>query len=340
MNRRTFFLGLSGLAGCSRHSRPRLNIFNWSNYVAERTIPDFEREFGVSVRYAVYESNEEMMARVLSGNSGWDIVFPSNYYIQPMAKLGLLAPLRHALLPNLSHLDPAFQRPSWDPELRWCVPYMWGSSGILYHTRLQPPPESWSDLWDERLRGRLTMLDDPAEVLGACLKKLGYSLNSHSEHELRRAQAEALKQKHLLRAYLNAEVREQMVAGDLSASQLWATTSQQAIDESPELRYVYPSEGFALYADNAAILRESRRQELAHQFLNYLLRPEVAATVVAETRTATANAKARLLLPEADRSNETLYPSQETLARGEWFEPMPPSIQRLRDRLWTEIKSA
>jgi spermidine/putrescine transport system substrate-binding protein len=177
-------------------------------------------------------------------------------------------------------------------------------------------------------------------VLGAALKKLGFSLNSTNPDELRQAQREALAQKHLLRAYLNAEVRDQMVAGDVEASQLWATTAQQAIDGSDSLRFVYPSEGFALYADNAVILRESRRQDLAHEFIDYLLRPEVAAAVVVETRTATVNAAARDLLPAAVRTNPTLYPLSSTLARGEWFETMPAPIQRLRDRLWTEIKAA
>ena len=139
------------------------------------------------------------------------------------------------------------------------------------------------------MRNRITMLDDPAEVLGACLKKLGYSLNSGRPAELEQARREAIAQKSLLRAYLNAEARDQLVSGDIKAAQLWATTSQQAMDAAPTLDFVYPAEGFALYADNAAVLRESRRERLAHEFLDYLLRPDVAADIVKATRTATAN---------------------------------------------------
>ena len=107
-------------------------MFNWSSYVGPDTIPNFEREFGVRVRYAVYESNEEMLARVMGGNSGWDVVFPTSYLIEPMREFGLLAPLDHSRLPNLHHLDPMFQKPVWDPELRWGVPYMWNATGICY----------------------------------------------------------------------------------------------------------------------------------------------------------------------------------------------------------------
>ncbi len=339
MNRRHFLFGLAGAAGCARDPRPRLNVFNWSAYVAPETIPDFEREFGVRVRYGTYESNEEMFAKVLSGNSGWDVVFPTNSYIRPMLEYGLLAPLRHEWLRHLDRLDAPFQSPSWDPKLAWCVPYMWGATGILYNRSL-PRISRWADLWADHLSGRLTMLDDPAEVLGACLLKLGYPLNSADPGELRQAQREAIAQKRLLRAYLNAEVRDQLVAGDVLAAQLWATTSQQAIDASRELEFVYPEEGFALYADNAVILRESGRQELAHRFIDYLLRPSVAARAAEYSRTATVNAEARSLLPEALRTSPALYPPPEILQRGQWFEPMPAAAQRLRDRLWTEIKSA
>jgi spermidine/putrescine transport system substrate-binding protein len=339
-SRRLFLLGLAGLAGCTRGTSARLNVFNWSNYVAPDTISGFENEFGVRVRYATYESNEEMLAKVFSGNSGWDVAFPTNSFITPMRDNALLAPLRHEWLGHVGNLDAVFQSPGWDPKLEWSIPYMWGASGIVFNRRLAPRIAAWADLWNDQLRGRLTMLDDPAEVIGACLKKLRFSLNSTSESELRSAQSEAIQQKKLVRAYLNAEVRDQLVSGDVTCSQLWTTTAQQAIDGSRELEFTYPSEGFALYADNAVILRESRRQELAHHFIDYLLRPRVAANIVIATRTATANAHARVLLPEPVRNNPVLYPRADTLQRGEWFAAMPPSAQRLRDRIWTEIKSA
>lgn len=338
--RRLFLMGLAGSLGCTLDRRPRLNIFNWSAYVAPTTIPDFEKEFGVQVRYGIYESNEEMLARVMSGNSGWDVVFPSNYFIRPMVENGLLASLRHEWLPNLHHLEPSYRAPSWDPDLRRCVPYMTGASGIAFSDQLVPSLAAWSDLWSPRLAGRLTMLDDPAEVLGACLKKLGFSINTTSAEILERAKREAIAQKRLLRAYLNAEVRDQLVAGDVLAAQLWATSAQQAIEASPRLRFVYPQEGFARYVDNVVVLRESRRHRLAHQFIDYLLRPEVAAATAAAVWTATPNEGGRELLPDRMRNNPTLYPAPEVLARGEMFEPMPAPAQRLRDRIWTEIKSA
>ena len=339
MNRRHFLLGAATAAACARG--PRLNIFNWSDYVAPDTISNFEREFGVRVRYGTYESVPEMLAKVMSGNSGWDVVFPSAEYIQPMREMGLLSQLRHELLPNLDALDPQFQRPPWDPSLDWCVPYMHGVTGIVYQKSLGWTPAAWSDLWDPRLKGRLTMLDDPPEVFAACLKTLGFSLNSSDPSQLQEAQRRAIAQKPLVRAYLNAEVRDQLVAGDVVAAQAWAVTAAQAIAAAPEkLAFAFPSEGFPRYADNVAILKESTRVEAAHRFLNYLLRPGVAAAIVETTRTATCNGAARRALPDALRSDPVLLPPADILARGEWFEPQTAASQRLRDRLWTEIKSS
>jgi len=326
--------------GCTAARRPRLNVYNWENYVASSTIPDFEREFSCQVRYATYGSAEEMLAKVMSGNSGWDVVFPSNSFVQPMRELELLARMDHNRLANLRNLDGRFQSPEWDPGLDWCVPYMHSATGILYAKSVSRTPLAWADLWTDSYQRRVTMLDDPAEVFAACLKRLGCSINATDDRHLKEARDLAIRQKPLLRAYLNEEVRDQVVAGDVLVAQMWAQVAQVAMDASAKLAFSFPAEGFALYADNACILRESKHQDLAFEFLNYLLRPKVAAAIAIEMRTATANAAARALLPLAQRNNPVLYPSADVLRRGEWFRALPAAAQRLRDRYWTEIKSA
>lgn len=340
MRRREFTLALAGLTACAPVPSRRLNVFNWSAYIAPETVPDFERRFNVKVRYSIYESNEEMLARVFSGNSGWDVVFPTHYIVPPMREQGLLATLDHNSIPNVRHLDTAFRHPVGDPALLHSVPYMWNATGILYNRKVTPAPTRWADLWLPHWQGRLTMLDDPAEVFAAALCKLGFSLNSRNRSELLAAQREAILQKPLLRAYLNTEVRDQAVAGDLLGAQIWSTTAQQAIDASADLSFVYPADGFPLSLDCAVILRECTRPQIAHEFLNYLLEPAVSARIAESMRTATANAAARPLLSPATRSNQTLYPPPEVMANAQWFATVTPEAQRLRDRLWTEIKSA
>ena len=342
MQRRVFLMGVAGAsAGCVRDHAPRLNVYNWGSYVAPTTIPDFEREFRCRVRYGTYSGNEEMLAKVISGNSGWDVVFPSNTFVQAMRDLSLLLPLDHARLPDLRNLDPFFRSPEWDPALTFSVPYMHGATGILYADSAKPAPLAWSALWTDAYGHRVTMLDDPAEVFAVCLKRNGYSINSAIPAQLLASRDLAEKQKPLLRAYMNEEVRDQVVAGDVLVAQMWTQVAQVAVESAPnKLNFSYPSEGFALYVDVCAILRETEHAPLAHKFINYLLRPQVAADIAREIRGSTANAAARALLPPSLNQNPILYPAPDVLARGEWFKPLPQTAQRLRDRYWTEIKSS
>ena len=333
MNRRAF-LAAALATSCARDRRPRLNVFNWSAYIDPAMLERFSRERGVRITYATYESNEEMLAKVMTGNSGWDVVFPTHSRLAPMSRAGLIATLDHTRLPSLSNLDARFRRPAWDPDLRWGVPYMWNATGIVYNRKQTTEPRGWSDLWNPALRGRLTMLDDPEDVIGACLQKLGYSFGSTDDHQLQIAKAIAIDQKKLLRAYMNAEVRDQLVSGDVLAAQLWSTTAAQAIHGNSDLAFVYPDEGYPLYCDCAVILRESTRNVLAHDFLEFLLQPDVAAANARLAETATANGAAQVV------RDPVLYPPDEIYRRGIWPRALPNAAQRYRDRLWTEIKSA
>jgi spermidine/putrescine transport system substrate-binding protein len=336
MNRRGFLLASAGAAACARDPRPRLNVYNWSTYIDPAMLARFERERGVRLRYGTYESNEEMLAKVTTGNSGWDVVFPTHSRLAPMARNGLIADLDHKRLPSLGNLDARFQKPPWDANLQLGVPYMWNATGIAYNSAQTPEPRGWAGLWNPALRGRLTMLDDPEDAIGACLQKLGYPFGSTDDTQLQAAKAQAIAQKKLLRAYLNAEVRDQLVSGDVLAAQIWSTTAAQAIRGNAKLGFVYPAEGYPLYCDCAVILRESKRNELAHRFLDFLLRPDVAANNARVADTATANGAARAMLPR----DPVLYPADDIYSRGVWPTALPSAAQRYRDRLWTEIKSA
>ncbi len=223
MNRRSFLAATGAGLACSRDKRPRLNVYNWSAYIDPAMVALFETELGVRVRYGTYESNEEMLAKAITGNSGWDIVFPTHSRIAPMARNGLLAGIDHRRLPTLSNLDPRFQQPVWDRSLKWAVPYMWNATGIAFNRTQVAEPRGWDALWSPALSGRLTMLDDPEDVIGACLQKLRFPFDSIDRPQLLAARTEAIRQKRLLRAYLNAEVRDQLVAGDVLAAQLWST---------------------------------------------------------------------------------------------------------------------
>ncbi len=310
-----------------------LRVFNWSDYVAPETIPRFEQEFHVRVIYDTYESNEEMIAKLVAGGDGYDVVGPSGYLVPVLAAGGLLRPLDHAVLPNWSNLLPVFVNAEKDGG-RYSMPYQWGISGIAYRRDLvAAPPTSWGVFADPALRGRMTMLDEAGEVLGAMLKWRGHSWSATDRGQLERAKVDALAVKPNLRAYASGPVKSQLVSGDIAVAQLWSGDTGQAAADEPRVQFAVPVEGSEIFADHLAIPRRAPNPRAAHAFLNYILRPEVAAEIAEQTGYGPANGAAvsRMKTPVPP-------PDAATMARLE-FPVDVGAAKDLWDRLWTEVKA-
>ena len=311
----------------------RLAIYNWSDYVAEDTISGFEQEYGVTVTYDTYESNEEMLAKLQAGAAGYDVVFPTGYIIEAMIGGGLLAPIRRELLTNWGNLSPIFLDPPFDPGNAHSVPYLWGVTGIAWRTdRVDAPPRSWAVFHDERWNGKMTLLDDARDVIAAFLKLNGFSINSTAPVELEAAKRDAIEAGEHVRAFVSAPVKGQLISGDVWIAQLWDGDTRQAAAEEPAVAFALPEEGAPIYADAMVIPRSAPHKRAAHAFMDYVLRPDVAAAISDATGYGTANAAARPRNPKP-------YPSAEELARLEFARDLGEGT-RLWDRIWTEIKSS
>ena len=310
-----------------------LRVFNWSDYVAPDTIPRFEREFHVRVIYDTYEGNEEMIAKLVAGGDGYDIVGPSGYLVPVLAAGGLLRPLDHAVLTNWANLLPVFVNAEQDGG-RYSMPYQWGTSGIAYRRDLvASAPTSWGVFTDPTLRGRMTMLDEGAEVLGAMLKWRGNSWSATDHAQLERAKVDALAVKPNLRAYISGPVKSQLVSGDIAVAQLWSGDTGQAAADEPRVQFAVPVEGSEIFADHLAVPRRAPSPRAAHAFLNYILRPEVAAEIAEQTGYGPANGAAvsRMKTPVPP-------PDAATMSRLEFPRDAGPA-KDLLDRLWTEVKA-
>jgi spermidine/putrescine transport system substrate-binding protein len=312
-----------------------LHIYNWSDYVAEDTVPNFEREFGVKVRYDTYESNEEMVAKLQAGATGYDIVVPSSYIVPLMVATNLLAPLRRKYLTNFGNLSPIFQNLESDPGNRYTVPWQWGTSGIAYRTdKVKTPVESWAVFQEAQYAGKMTMMDDGREVIGSQLRYRGHSLNSSDSNQLAQAKTDAISAKRQLRAYISAPVKAQLIAGDVWIAQLWNGDTAQARMEQPKLRYVVPREGCTIWADSLCIPRNAPNKRAAHEWMNYVLRPEVGAALSQATGYGTPNAAAARLM-----KSPVPYPTDAELKRLEYQVDLGEN-SAVWDQIWTEIKSA
>jgi spermidine/putrescine transport system substrate-binding protein len=311
----------------------RLAIYNWSDYVAEDTIPGFEEEYGVEVTYDTYESNEEMLARLQAGATGYDVVFPTGYVIEAMIASGLLAPIRRDLLSNWGNLSPIFLDPPFDPGNAHSVPYLWGVTGIAWRSdRVDAPPDSWGVFQDSRWDRKMTMLDDSRDVIAAFLKLNGFSLNSVVPDQLEAAKEDAVEAARHIRAFVSAPVKGQLISGDVWIAQLWDGDTRQAAAEESAIAFVLPREGSPIYADAMVIPVSAPHKRAAHAFMDYVLRPDVGAAISDATGYGTANAAAKPREPKP-------YPSGAELARLEFLRDLGEGT-RLWDRIWTEIKSA
>lgn len=332
--------GSSALTGCGSNGFRTLFVLDWVHYIPVNVLQHFERNFRVKVRYRAYGSNQEMLDRLQRSEFPWDIAFPCQQFLPRMLRQGLLQEVDHSLLPNLENLGPQFRNPFWDPELKHSVPCSWGLTGIAYSRQIQIKIKGWADLWDERLRERLTMLDDRDEVLGAALLKLGFPVNSSDSRHLALASAEAIQQKRLVHSYGITESKDRLVSGEFQVSQLWSNLAGQAIAASPNLDFVFPEEGFPMYAENAVLLQSAGQPELAHAFINFLLTPEIAAQISANAYTPSTVPESQRFLPLRLRENPLLFPPAEILKRGQWFEAQADEGLVLRRAAWQRIQAA
>jgi spermidine/putrescine transport system permease protein len=327
-----------GRASAGPSSRT-LNVFIWSNYIAPETVATFERRMGVRVNVDLYDSNEALLAKLQAGNAGYDVVCPSDYSVQVLLAQGLLRPLDHARLPHLPNVDPGFLDRSYDPGNRHSVPYFWGTTGIAYdRRRVKEPVDSWAALWDPRYEGRILMLDDAREAIGAALKWRGHGLNTTDERLLAQARDLLLRQKPLVRSYSSTNFDDVLLSGDVWLAHGWSGQFAKAMDKNPAIAYVVPKEGSTLFIDNLAIPRDAAAVDLAHAFIDFTLEAEVAAETCLTMRYSSPNRAAWPLLPREVRDHPAVFPPPDVLRRLEMIQDLGETTV-VYDRMWTEVKS-
>ncbi len=312
-----------------------LHIYMWSDYIAEDTVPNFEKEFNCKVTVDTYESNEEMIAKLQLGGGGYDLVCPSGYAVTVMGKLGLMEKLTRKYLPNAANIAPIFSKTVFDPSDEHTVPWQWGITGIAYRKdKITTPPDSWAFFLDAAQKGKVTMMDDMRDNIGAWLKYRGKSVNSVDPADLAAAKADAIAAKPNLRAYISAPVKGQLVAGDVFAAQLWNGDTMQAKAENAEIEFAVPKEGAVIWCDSMVIPKGAKNIRAAHEFLNYVLRPDVGAAISNFTGYGSPNSAAT-----AKMTTPVAYPTDEQMKTLEYQQDLGEGTAAW-DQLWTDIKSA
>jgi len=335
---------------------PVLNVYNWSDYVAEDTIANFEAETGIKVNYDVYDNNEIVDAKLLAGSSGYDIVVPSGNFLERQILAGLILPLDKSKLTNLGNLDPAVMTSAaaQDPDNAHGIPYMLNTIGLGYNKAkvaealgTDAAPTSWDLLFDPATVGKLAgcgvaVMDSPSEVMGAALHYLGLDPNSESEEDLAKAEALMVSIKPSIRYFHSSQYIDDLGNGDICLAMGYSGDMFIAADnaaEGTEVGYLIPEEGAPTLFDFLAIPIDAPHPENAHKFIDYILQPQVVADITNAVFYANPNPASLEFVDEEVKSNPSIYPSAETLAKAFTMKAHSPDFEEVLTRTWTRIKT-
>ena len=300
----------------------QLFLFNWGNYIDPELIKEFEAETGIQVIYETFDSNDAMEAKLKQGGTRYDIVFPSESSITKLVNQNLLQKLDHSKIKGLENISPFLLNSPVDKGNQYTVPYFWGTVGIMVNTKYIDPEsiQTWNDLWKEDFKNKVLVLDGNREALGMALQSLGYSLNSKNEDELKAAEQKLKELKPNVRAVLNEEIKTMMKLEEAPIGMGYSGDAAAVAEENPNVQYILPKDGSAVWTDNFAIAHTAVNIEGAYAFINFMLRPENAARNAEYVGYSTPNEKAKELMDPEVTSDETYYPSEEIINSLEHYE--------------------
>lgn len=317
-----------------------LRIFNWGDYMDEEILDLFmERYPDVKIIYDTYETNEQMYAKIKSGGTNYDLLFPSDYMISRMIKEDMLAKIDTSELKNYSKIGEEFKGLIYDENNEYSVPYTWGTVGIIYNTEMVTDPvDSWDILWNEKYSRQILMLDSSRDTIGVALKKLGYSLNSTNINELNEARDALLEQYPLVKQYVGDQLRDKMANGEAALAVCWSGDAMQAVELNDKLDYVLPKEGTNIWYDAMVIPKASKNKDLAMKFIDFLLETEISLKNTEYLVYSTPHTEAFELLDESLKNNHIFNPPKEIFSdeKNEVFLNVEEATKEY-DRIWTEI---
>ncbi|MBI5013867.1 MAG: spermidine/putrescine ABC transporter substrate-binding protein [Deltaproteobacteria bacterium] len=325
------------------HLTPELVFYDWAEDMPQSVLDAFTAETGVKVTYLTYESMEEAVEKIRTGQVAPDVAVLDNDFVATLREQDLLAEIDFRNVSNFKNVSPNFRDLAVDPGNRHSVPYHYGTTGLLVRTDLVGDTvKRWADLWKPRYAGKVALRDQPREVLALTLLSLGCALNSEDPKELKQALERllAVEKPFVLLGVEASSAVPELLSGRVVVLQGWAEDYRVAAQQNKAVRYVVPEDATTLWSDSYTIPARSARKETAEVFLNYLLRPEVSARIVNEKKYATANdASLPLIAPEL-RNDRVLFPPMEVLRRAHVYTTLSEKGEKLYDDVWKRFKSA
>ena len=331
-----------------------INVYNWGEYISNGDDDSldinalFEELTGIRINYTQFDTNESLYAKLKSGGTTYDVIFPSDYMVSRMIDEDMLEPLDFENIPNFQYISEKFKNPSYDPENLYSVPYTWGTVGLIYnYDMLGFDPDSWDIMWDETYAKQILQFSNSRDAFAIALLRLGYSINTEDKLELDQAAQMLKEEKPMVQAYVMDQIFDKMQGNEAAIAPYYAGDAINMMAVNDSLRFVIPKEGTNLFFDAVCIPKhkedteESRLRKLASEmYINFLNEPDIAAANIEYIQYSTPNDAALALLDEETRNNPIAYPGDEVLENTEVYVNLSEDTNLYLDQLWTQIMSA
>lgn len=320
-------------------STGKLVIYNWGDYIDPDLLKAFTSETGIQVDYQTFDSNESMYTKIKQGGTTYDIAIPSEYMIAKMIEENMLIELDYSKIEGLEAIDPEFLNQSFDPNNKYSIPYFWGTLGIIYNTKMVDKiPEEWEDLWRPEYRDKIMLIDGAREGMGLALQALGYSLNSTNSNELQAAADKLYTLMPNIKAIVADEIKGYMIQGEGAIAVSFSGEASEMLEGNDDLAYVVPSKGSNLWFDNIVIPKTAKNTDAAHQFINFMLRPENALKNAEYIGYSTPNRIAKTMLDDTVKNDQAFYPVGKTLENLEVYDNLGAESLGIYNNFYLQFK--
>ena len=321
-----------------------LNVYNWGEYISDGmddsvdVIEEFEKISGINVNYTLFDTNEDMYAKLTYGGSQYDIIIPSDYMIARLINEGRLEKLNYDNIPNIKYIYPQYHKTEFDPEGEYSVPYTWCMVGVVYNTKYVTEEEAstWDILWNEKFSGKVLMFGNSRDAFGIALKKLGYSLNSENPDEIEEAAEELRAQKKVNQAYAMDQTFDKMANENAYAAPYYAGDCVTMMDRNDALAFAYPKEGVNQFIDSVCIPKGTQNKEAAEAFINFLCETDIAVANCEYISYFTPHSAA---FEELGVMDERIFPSDEVTEKSEAFRMLGDEATSLMEVLWLRVRT-
>ena len=348
-------LSFGGLAGCGKSdSGPnsvgkiaatgedkKLNFYNWDTYIGETTLADFKGASDIDVNMSLFATNDELFAKLRAGNPGFDVIVPSNDFVERMVSSKMLMPLDQSQIPNMKNIDPSFIDVPYDPGRKYSMPFTWLVLGIGYRkSKVKSLPDSWKVLFDSNeYAGKIGLLSEAGDLFRLYGKYLGKSVNALTPTDIATIEKMMIKQKPFVKVFHEDNGQDLLVKGEIDLVLEYNGDIAQKMVEDDDIDFVLPKEGSQLNSDTLCIPVGAPHPKNAHAFINYLLDAEVGKGITSTIHYPTPNAAAKALMPDSYKNNPVVFPPAAGLAKCEYAK-FRPDIQPLYEEAFTRVRAS